>query len=109
MEFILIVKSKGEEPSLAEMQELINDYAPWMHHYSESGNYLSGSPFHKEGALVNGKGDYKFDGDFLNGPNLITGYIHIEAETLHDAIQIADECPLLAFNSIVVMPILEMK
>ena len=109
MEFILIVKSKGVEPSVGEMQNLIGNYAPWMRHYSESGNYLNGSPFHKEGVLVNGKGKHLYKGEFLEGSNLFTGYIHIEAETLESAVQIAEECPLLAFNSIVVMPILEMK
>lgn len=109
MEFILVVKSKGEEPSPQDMQELLKNYVPWMQQYASSGNYLGGSPFQKNGALLTEKGTHHWEGEFLNGTNLITGYIHLEAESLDKAVGIADECPLLAYNDIVVMPILEMK
>ena len=109
MDFILIVKSKGEEPSAQDLQQLLNNYIPWMEKYAASGNYLGGSPFHKQGALVLAKGEHLLEGEFLSGTNLFTGYIHLKADTLNRAIVIAEECPLLAHNSIVVMPILEMN
>ncbi|WP_282159555.1 YciI family protein [Ulvibacterium marinum] len=109
MEFILIVKSKGVEPTPQDMQKLLQNYTPWMQLYTDSGNYVAGSPFRKDGALLTKKGECSLNGNFLKGANLITGYIHLVAESLDAAIQITNECPLLEFNTIVVMPILEMK
>nr|WP_298794198.1 YciI family protein [uncultured Allomuricauda sp.] len=109
MEFILIVKSKGVEPTRQDMQVLLQNYGPWMQKYSETGNYLAGSPFQKDGALLKGENKVHMEGDFLEGVNLLTGYIHLEAENLERAIKISQECPLLDFNDITIMPILEMK
>ena len=46
------------------------------------GNYVTVNPFQKEGAFLNGKKGVLLEGDFLEGTNLFTGYIHLEAGNL---------------------------
>ena len=109
MESILIVKSNGKQPSPDEMQQMLGNYGPWMQMYSERGNYLGGSPFQPKGVLIEGKGKHLSDGNFMDLDNLITGYIHLKTENFDQALQIADECPLLQCNEIIVRPLLDMK
>ncbi|GJM29063.1 MAG: hypothetical protein DHS20C17_16980 [Cyclobacteriaceae bacterium] len=109
MESILLVKSKGKQPSPEEMQQMLGNYVPWMQKHSANGNYLGGSPFQPNGVRIKNSGSHETDGDFLKLENLITGYIHLKTTTFDEALQIADDCPLLQCNEIEVRPVLDMK
>ncbi len=109
MESILIIKSRGKEPSPEEMQQMLVNYRPWMQRYVESGNYLGGGPFQPKGVLIESQGKHQDDGIFMNTDQPINGYIHLKTENLEEAQKIADECPLLQCNQIVIRPVMEME
>ncbi len=108
MESILMIKSKGKDPSPEEMQQMLVNYRPWMEQYMASGNYLGGAPFQPKGILIEAQGRPHSDGSIANIEQPINGYIHLKTNNMDEAEKIADECPLLQCNQIIIRPIMEM-
>jgi len=66
----------------------------WIKSIAESGNYVGGEPLAVSGSWVSQNGVVS-DGPFIEAKEGIAGYDIILAENIHQAIAIAQTCPLV--------------
>jgi hypothetical protein len=89
-EDINMLKQIGEEGRYKNMREMMN----WVESLAESGNYTSGEPLVLTGKYVS-RNDVLSDGPFIEAKEGISGYIFLQAENLEQAASIAQTCPLV--------------
>lgn len=93
-----------EEQGQADIQLMVQ----WVETLSKGGHYVQGEPLEPE-ALIARKDSIASDGAFIETKEGISGYIIIQAETLQQAGELAQQCPLMGktVKSIEVRPILK--
>lgn len=80
----------SEEQKAASMEE----WGAWMGGLQEQGKLKGGLPFHPASAAVINSNKEVSNGLFSHGNNVnVGGYIHLEAGSLEEAIEIAQGCP----------------
>lgn len=70
----------------------IREMTKWVESLGESGNYLGGEPLIITGKYVT-KDTVLSDGPFIEAKECISGYIAINAESIDQAVSIAQTCP----------------
>ena len=66
----------------------------WVESLAESGNYTNGEPLVLAGKYVS-RNNVLSDGPFIEAKEGISGYIFLQAENLEQAASIAQTCPLV--------------
>ena len=95
-EDINMLKQMGNEGRYKNMRDMMK----WVESLAESGNYTSGEPLELEGRYVSGN-DILSDGPFIETKEGISGYIFIQAENMEQAASIAQTCPLVMENRMI--------
>ena len=95
-EDINMLKQIGNEGRYKNMREMMN----WVESLAESGNYTSGEPLVLSGKYVS-QNDVLSDGPFIETKEGISGYIFLQAENIEQAASIAQTCPLVMQNRMV--------
>jgi hypothetical protein len=110
-EYLLLFRGNDWPGSLSadELQNVMSKWRDWFGRLSAEGKMKAGQPLGSEGRLVSGKnGRNVADGPFAESKEAIGGYFLIEAESLDEAIAIAQQCPGLNYGTTVeVRPIAE--
>lgn len=93
-----------------ERNECIREMTRWVEELVQTGNYSSGEPLLTMGRYVS-KTNVLSDGPFIEAKEAISGYIIIEAENLDQAASIAQNCPRVLREEMVieVRPILTVQ
>ena len=110
-EYLLLFRDNNWHKGLSpeEMQQVATKWMAWFDRLSKQGRALSGRPLLPEGKLVSGKSANVVDGPFAESKETIGGYFLLEVESLDEAVAIAQECPGLAYGSVVeVRPVADM-
>ena len=89
-EDINLLKKIGEEGRYKNMRLMMK----WVESLAESGNYTSGEPLVLSGKYVS-HDDVLSDGPFIEAKEAISGYIFLQAENIEQAASIAQTCPLV--------------
>jgi hypothetical protein len=99
--------SKGLSPE--EMQQVVGQWMAWFQGLMEQGKAVAGSPLEREGKIVSGKnGKTVSDGPFAESKEAIGGYFLLHVHSMEEAVQIAQQCPGLAYGSKVeVRPVID--
>jgi len=86
----------------------MRDMMKWVESLAESGNYGGGEPLVLAGKYVS-QGDILSDGPFIETKEGISGYIFLLAENIEQAAHIAQSCPLVMQNRMIleVRPIMK--
>jgi hypothetical protein len=105
-EDINALKQIGEEGRYRNMREMMK----WVESLAESGNYTNGEPLVLTGKYVNSN-NVLSDGPFIESKEGISGYIFLQAENLEQAASIAQTCPLVMQDKMVmeVRPIMTLN
>jgi hypothetical protein len=92
-----------------EMQKVAGQWMAWFNRLTGQGKAIAGSPLEREGKIVSGKnGRVVADGPFAESKEAIGGYFLLQVENLDEAVAIAQECPGLAYGTVVeVRPLAE--
>src|SRR3989442_12694090 len=103
-EYMLIFRGndwhKGLSPE--EMQRVVGQWKGWFDRLTEQGKAIAGNPLEPEGKIVSGKnGRVVADGPFAESKEAIGGYFLLQVNSLEEAVAIAQECPGLAYGSVV--------
>jgi hypothetical protein len=88
----------------------IREMLTWVESLAESGNYTGGEPLFAAGKYVS-RDKVLSDGPFIESKEGISGYILLQAENLEQAASIAQTCPLVLQDRMVleVRPIMTLK
>jgi len=95
-EDINLLKQMGNEGRYRNMRDMMK----WVESLAESGNYNSGDPLELEGRYVSGH-QVLSDGPFIETKEGISGIIFLQAENIEQATSIAQTCPLVMENRMI--------
>lgn len=92
-----------------EVQEAMNRFTDWYEQFTRNGKIKAGQPLGHSGKVISGKGDRSVtDGPFAESKEAVGGYVLLQVESLEEAIEIGEQCPLLDYGSAVeVRPIVQ--
>ena len=89
-------------------QEVVGEWMAWFKRLKGQGKVADGSPLAPSGKIVSGKnGRIVADGPFAESKEAIGGFFYVTVPHLDEAVEIAKECPALAYGAQVeVRPVL---
>ncbi len=65
---------------------------------AEQGIFGGAQPLTAEGKVIKGNKKVVTDGPFMEGKEMVGGYLICKADTYDKAVEIANECPILVFD-----------
>ncbi|MBV8388392.1 MAG: hypothetical protein JO080_01180 [Mucilaginibacter sp.] len=111
--FLFIIRedlNKLKKWSMEQRYNGVREMDEWVRSLVQNGNYVSGDALHIKGSYVS-KDQVLSDGPFIEAKEGISGFMSIEAKDQHDAVLIAQACPLVQRGdmAIEVRPLMEVK
>jgi hypothetical protein len=95
-EFMLFIVSDGKplaNASAEEMQQHVKKVGAYIKEKVNEGKFLTAQPLHNEGVVIKGSKGNTFDGPYIETKEVISGYYHILAEDMDEAVKIAKADP----------------
>src|SRR5260370_41554414 len=100
-EFMVVFRgSVQKEEALAnqspeEMQKEMARWNNWMGNIAQQGKLIGGQPLYPQGKVLKGTSKKLTDGPFIEGKDMVGGYLLIKATDINDAVEISKGCPSL--------------
>lgn len=100
-EYLLLFR--GGDPkwllqSPEELQAHMQEWAQWMGRLAEEGKFGGAQPLSPEGKLVKGPQKVVTDGPFMEGKEMVGGYLICKAGSYEEILEISKGCPILQFE-----------
>lgn len=67
----------------------------WMGKLAEQGKLIDGQPLHPGGKVLHGTKKKLTDGPFIEGKDIVGGYLLIKANDYDEAVRLSQDCPQL--------------
>jgi hypothetical protein len=105
-EFLLLFRG-GEEgmeaskQSPEKFQQQMMKWKTWMENLGKQGKMIAGQPLAKGGSVIRGGKRVVTDGPFVEGKEIVGGYLMIKANDLPEAIEIGKNRPIFDYDGIV--------
>jgi hypothetical protein len=92
-------------------QAHMQKWMEWMGSLQQEGKLVGAQPLGNTGKIVKGNKKLVTDGPFMEGKEMVAGYLICRAGTYDEAVSICKGCPILEFNdgSVEVREIQELK
>ncbi|MEO8665246.1 MAG: YciI family protein [Ignavibacteria bacterium] len=102
---------RNPQQSPEELQKVMQRWADWMGGLAKQDKLVGAQPLEKSGRKIKGTNKLITDGPFMEGKEMVGGYLICKAGTYDDAVGIAKDCPILEFDdgTVEVREIREMK
>lgn len=100
-EYMLLFRGTHWDKNLSpeELQNVMGQWTAWFDRLIEQGKIKSAHPLMDEGKIVTWKkGQTVADGPFAESKEAIGGYFLLQMSELHEALEIAKECPTLKYG-----------
>lgn len=91
--------SRSMDPSLAEAQAHMQKWMAWMGGLAAEGKLGGAQPLQNSGMQVTGSNKVVTDGPYMEGKEMVGGYLICKADSYNEAVDIAKGCPILDFDS----------
>jgi hypothetical protein len=101
-EYLLIFRGGDMHQGLLspeETQEHMQRWMQWMSGLAEQGKLGGAQPLMGTGRQVKGKNKLVTDGPFMEGKEMVGGYLVCKADTYEEATEYAKGCPILSFDT----------
>jgi hypothetical protein len=85
---------KNSEAWQAHMQK----WMEWMRGLAEQNVLIGAQPLDTSGRQITGNKKIITDGPFMEGKEMVGGYLMCKAASYEDAVEIAKNCPILEFT-----------
>lgn len=82
-------------------QAHLQEWMRWMNDLTEQGKFVGAQPLKSAGKTVTGMAKVVTDGPFIEGKELVGGYLICKAQSFDEAVEIAKGCPILSYDGIV--------
>ena len=90
----------GDMPETPESgQEHMQRWIEWMGDLNKQGKFVGAQPLDKNGKKVSGSKKIVTDGPFMEGKEMVGGYLICKADSLEEAVEISKGCPILEYES----------
>lgn len=101
-EYLLLFRG-GErswlQDSPEKFQEHMQKWAQWIGGIAEQGRLVGTQPLQQEGKNVAGPQKLVTDGPFMEGKEMVGGYLVCKAANYDEAVEMAKGCPILIFEN----------
>lgn len=92
--------TERQQFSPEEMQAQMQHWQEWIAGIAQTDQFGGGHPLTPEGKVLHGGSTHKLiDGPFMEGKEILGGYIIVKAKDMDEALKIASGCPLLGAAS----------
>ena len=92
-------EAKAMQQSPEKWQEHMGIWREWMGEMAKQGRFVGAQPLDQGGRAVQGTAKAVTDGPFMEGKEMVGGYLICKAASYEEAIGMAKGCPILAFDS----------
>lgn len=98
---------RGGEPGIDPMSDpagfgaYMMTWKTWMENLAKTGKYLGGDPLEAKGRTITGKQMKMTDGPFVEGKEIVGGYVIVEAASLDEAVALSKGCPIYTYDGVV--------
>jgi hypothetical protein len=98
-EYLLLFRSTGWHKGLfpEEIQQNLDRFTAWFKQPRNDGKFKGGGPLVSDGKIVADR-RVVIDGPFPESKEAIAGFLIIQADSLPQAVQIAEDCPGFKFG-----------
>lgn len=83
-------------------QEHMNLWMQWMGQLGQEGKLVGAQPLSISGKVITGNNKIVTDGPYMEGKEMVGGYLICKAADYDQAVEISKGCPILAFDDGVV-------
>ncbi len=90
--------ASGIRQSPEAWQLHMQKWMQWMGAITEQGKFLSAQPLDQSGKQVLGDKKIVTDGPFIEGKEMVGGYLMCTAASYAEAVEMAKNCPILEFE-----------
>ena len=104
-EYILIFRGAntyGIGQSAEQKQSHMERWMEWMGNLGKEGKFVGAQPLNHTGKTVSGTKKVVSDGPFMEGKEMVGGYLICKAATYDEAVEISRGCPILEYEDGVV-------
>jgi hypothetical protein len=113
-EFLFFIMSEGKplaNASPEEMQQHIRKVGDYIRKNVKEGKFLGAQPLESNGVTIGGSKGNIFDGPYIESKEVISGYYHVLAKDMEEAVEIAKSDPRFDEEnwSIVIRPIQKLE
>ena len=101
-EYLLLFRggdSERQQLSPEEGQNHMKQWQDWIVSLAQKEQFIGGQPLVAGGKVLSGTAKKVTDGPFMEGKEVVGGYLHIRAEDMEAAIKISEACPNLLAES----------
>src|SRR5947207_15395535 len=105
-EFLLLFR--GGDAARADQQQSpelwqahMMKWKSWMESLAAQGKLSGGQPLDKAGKVITGSAKKVMDGPFMEGKEIVGGYLLIKANDLNEATETSKGCPIFEHDGIV--------
>ena len=99
-EFMMIFRNEpptGEMPNEEQMTAVMNHWQDWIKSLATKGNFSGTGRLLPEGKLLR-PGQVITDGPYAEVKEMVGGYVIVKADSFDKAVELARECPNLAYG-----------
>jgi hypothetical protein len=98
-EYLLLFRNTGwhKDLSAEEIQQNMARFTLWFERLNQKGQFKSGGPLMHDGKMLTRR-NAVIDGPFAESKEAIAGFFIIRADSLEQAVEIANDCPGLEFG-----------
>lgn len=100
-EYLLLFRggdSQTSHQSPETWQAHMQKWMEWMSGLKEQGKLIGAQPLTTEGRVVRGNKKTVSDGPFMEGKEIVGGYLACHAASFDEAVEISKGCPILEFD-----------
>lgn len=90
--------AKGMQQSPEKWQAHMQKWMAWMEAMGKQGRFAGAQPLDPSGRQVVGPRKVVTDGPYLEGKEMVGGYLLCKADSYEDAVALAKGCPILEFD-----------
>jgi len=80
------------------MQLHMQQWMQWMGELNTKGKFSGAQPLINTGKVISGTQKVVSDGPFMEGKEMVGGYLILKADTYDEAVQLSNDCPVLTFD-----------
>ena len=84
-----------------KMQSHMARWEKWMTEISQNNKPAIGMPLEPSGKVVRKAGKMITDGPYMDGKEIVGGYVIVEAKDLNHAVELSKGCPIFEFDGAV--------
>jgi hypothetical protein len=101
-EYLLLFRSTNWQKGLSPeaIQQNLDRFTAWFKQLRNDGTFEAGGPLLYGGKIVTGR-KVVIDGPFAESKEAIAGFLIVQADSLEQAVQIAEDCPGFRFGQTV--------